>query len=644
MGNAGGYHLRMADIDLTPTEEMASNAARGLELREKHGRGGTAVGVARARDIKNRKNLSPDTVRRMHSFFSRHAGNEAGGEDDAGYISFLLWGGAAGRSWAKRKSAQLDKDENAMSDTRKEIMERLGMAAHPGAKAKMGGMRGIGDWAVSFTNIIVERLPELRKLARDLKASIKVSSPSPNGYVSGTITRKYGSSEAPDLMASGKVKSMIQSLGGQLDSRLAGFSRPGAKAKFSMQFEVGKTYEHSFANDSDSRVIWKVMARSGAMLTIKQVASGYRVKTNDPSDYRHGVSAVNGETKRVKIHSDERGEYAYPFGRYSMAPSIRATDVARGFSRPGAKAKMAYAPSESDMKKWMKGWTLRLPMVPDAGIRHFNSFEEAKRYGDAKCGGFSCEISYDGRRVASKGALSPEGSWTKHSRKGTKTGMRRMTQQETSHLKAWIGKNFRTTEEMMDAMTKMEKVFEEDSEHWESRSWPEVAKAAGVWSRPGAKAKMAKPQFRVRKLHGGYLAVDMNQGSGWERYDTTHEEVFDGLEDYERGYQKAYDRGLRWSGGSWRIPSTKASRPGAKARHALTDACWKGYEAVGTKQKDGKTVPNCVPKNKNAIREGEKVSASDDAVSRKIRKLMDEGKPQKQAVAIALDLERRGEL
>jgi len=46
----------------------------------------------------------------------------------------------------------------------------------------------------------------------------------------------------------------------------------------------------------------------------------------------------------------------------------------------------------------------------------------------------------------------------------------------------------------------------------------------------------------------------------------------------------------------------------------------------------------------NAVREGEKVSASDDAVSRKIRKLMDEGKPQKQAVAIALDLERRGEL
>jgi hypothetical protein len=366
------------------------------------------------------------------------------------------------------------------------------------------------------------------------------------------------------------------------------------------------------------------------------------------------------------------------------------------------------------------------------------------------------------------------------------------------------------------------------------------------FSRPGAKAKMAKPQFRVRKLHGGYLAVDMNQGSGWERYDTTHEEVFDGLEDYERGYQKAYDRGLRWSGGSWRIPSTKSSRPGAKAKMArwtldasegwgdlskqwtatingtqwaivvegatgngslmrvqpgrapqtikrgsveqlkryaetlkssrpgakakmaaprwedffpsegkglLTEAenlqrkiadksrelfettrslqiavstlktalqsqdaaaytrarqmiynadrARSSFSRPGAKVRnaadilkvevmDGSTVTSSMTpsdfmayakrslpgiastsslpdmiarfnelaeekgmrvrvrsnlaKSKNAIREGEKVSASDDAVSRKIRKLMDEGKPQKQAVAIALDLERRGEL
>tara|TARA_B100000902_G_scaffold371690_1_gene398026 strand:+ start:4513 stop:4647 length:135 start_codon:yes stop_codon:yes gene_type:complete len=27
----------------------------------------------------------------------------------------------------------------------------------------------------------------------------------------------------------------------------------------------------------------------------------------------------------------------------------------------------------------------------------------------------------------------------------------------------------------------------------------------------------------------------------------------------------------------------------------LKDACWKGYEAIGMKMKNGKKVPNCVP-------------------------------------------------
>jgi hypothetical protein len=30
------------------------------------------------------------------------------------------------------------------------------------------------------------------------------------------------------------------------------------------------------------------------------------------------------------------------------------------------------------------------------------------------------------------------------------------------------------------------------------------------------------------------------------------------------------------------------------------DPCWKDYEQAGTKKKDGKTVPNCIPKNKEA--------------------------------------------
>ena len=34
---------------------------------------------------------------------------------------------------------------------------------------------------------------------------------------------------------------------------------------------------------------------------------------------------------------------------------------------------------------------------------------------------------------------------------------------------------------------------------------------------------------------------------------------------------------------------------------SLKDACWSDYEAIGTKEKDGKTVPNCVPKEETEV-------------------------------------------
>lgn len=102
---------------------MAAEAERGLAWREEYGRGGTEVGVARARDIKNRKNLSPDTVRRMKSYFARHevdkqAEGFSPGEDgypSAGRIAWALWGGDAGQSWANRKSEQLDNEAENMA-------------------------------------------------------------------------------------------------------------------------------------------------------------------------------------------------------------------------------------------------------------------------------------------------------------------------------------------------------------------------------------------------------------------------------------------------------------------------------------------------------------------------------------------------
>lgn len=105
-------------VDLRPTEAMAAEAERGLAWRDEFGRGGTAVGVARARDIKNRANLSPETVRRMVSYFARHevdkqAEGFSPGEEgypSAGRIAWALWGGDPGQSWANRKSEELDRE------------------------------------------------------------------------------------------------------------------------------------------------------------------------------------------------------------------------------------------------------------------------------------------------------------------------------------------------------------------------------------------------------------------------------------------------------------------------------------------------------------------------------------------------------
>lgn len=103
-------HVSQAEQSFEPTNEMAAEAELGLKWREEYGRGGTEVGIARARDISNKRNLSFDTVQRMNSYFSRHEiDKEAIGWEDgeegfptAGRIAWQLWGGDAGRDWAKR--------------------------------------------------------------------------------------------------------------------------------------------------------------------------------------------------------------------------------------------------------------------------------------------------------------------------------------------------------------------------------------------------------------------------------------------------------------------------------------------------------------------------------------------------------------
>jgi hypothetical protein len=111
------------EIDFVAPDGAVEEAEKGLAWRDEYGRGGTEVGVARARDISNRKSLSPDTINRMTSYFARHEVDKQGegwspdedGFPSAGRIAWALWGGDAGRTWAEKVKRQMESREEAGS-------------------------------------------------------------------------------------------------------------------------------------------------------------------------------------------------------------------------------------------------------------------------------------------------------------------------------------------------------------------------------------------------------------------------------------------------------------------------------------------------------------------------------------------------
>jgi HK97 family phage major capsid protein/HK97 family phage prohead protease len=123
----------MAMATYKPTQSMKEDAQRGLDWRREFGRGGTAVGIARARDIVNDKELSEDTVIRMYSFFSRHEVDKKAegfnqGEDgypSNGRIAWALWGGDAGFTWSKNIRDRLEKEDRGIREITDAVREGL---------------------------------------------------------------------------------------------------------------------------------------------------------------------------------------------------------------------------------------------------------------------------------------------------------------------------------------------------------------------------------------------------------------------------------------------------------------------------------------------------------------------------------------
>ena len=131
-------------------DAVKNNAKRGIELNKKvNNKCATDVGKIRAQQLAQGKAISEQTVSRMYSFLSRAEEYYKPEDKEAcGTISYLLWGGLAGKRYAEKKLKELGKLElysEKVNDDFAIINDRLGYATREMAEkiAKDIGCDGI---------------------------------------------------------------------------------------------------------------------------------------------------------------------------------------------------------------------------------------------------------------------------------------------------------------------------------------------------------------------------------------------------------------------------------------------------------------------------------------------------------------------
>jgi len=286
-----------------PTNEMAAEAELGLKWREEYGRGGTEVGVARARDISNKRNLSYETITRMYSYFERHAVDKEAtgwnqGEEgfpSAGRVAWQLWGGDAGRDWAtaiyNRYKAELSADPQEKPPIFTEDDE---------------------NWWCEF-------LEDKGEIVDEDEWELIEAEP-----VNLASVRSYADPDKPSEMDSGLYK-IRYSYSKNLSKNSRKFCRQmvsAAKAGFVYR------YEDLTAMEADSNILNPNMGHNGANYSVWL--------------YHGGVNCKHYFERRVYFRKREKGRFIADNGLdssnpISVAKAIRAgmplKDIAKGFAQ-----------------------------------------------------------------------------------------------------------------------------------------------------------------------------------------------------------------------------------------------------------------------------------------------------------------------
>ena len=109
---------KYSHISFKPPKASQVAAQRALKKRAEKPpsqRGMTDVGLARARDLANGRELSPETVRRMLAYFTRHEVDKQGSTWDEygkGRQAWDGWGGDAGFAFARKVVKQMNAADN----------------------------------------------------------------------------------------------------------------------------------------------------------------------------------------------------------------------------------------------------------------------------------------------------------------------------------------------------------------------------------------------------------------------------------------------------------------------------------------------------------------------------------------------------
>ena len=140
------YDYGLKDNNFKPSQKIKDNAALGLKYREeapKSRKGGLTAtqaskfgigsGVQRASTLIHDEYISPKTVKRMYSFFSRHSAFKDKHDHEnpnRSYISWLIWGGDEAYDWSKDLAEKMKSAKEEFVKKKKEQKKKRTISEH----------------------------------------------------------------------------------------------------------------------------------------------------------------------------------------------------------------------------------------------------------------------------------------------------------------------------------------------------------------------------------------------------------------------------------------------------------------------------------------------------------------------------------